>query len=55
MDGISPDCAVCIYRDACERAQEGTFCPKFRSEEPPEYDEAKDPNVAWRQGEDVAF
>jgi len=25
------DCCVCIYRKACERQAEGSFCSRFRS------------------------
>ncbi len=47
---IDPDCATCALKETCERAQDGKFCPSWRSEivKPA----GKDPNDAWKQGED---
>ena len=52
---MEPDCAVCIYREMCDHAAEGTFCTIFKSEAPPAYDENADPNVLWARGEDVTI
>lgn len=47
------DCTVCINRKGCNRAQEGTFCTRFQSEE---FDpKGKDPNELWEKGEEVEF
>lgn len=48
-----PDCATCYKKDTCEKAQEGTFCPMWRSEPPAPRGE--DPNDRWRRGEEEAF
>jgi len=43
----APDCVNCIHKETCDRAKEGTFCPKFASQQPPA---RPDPNKAWRTG-----
>ena len=48
-----PDCATCIDRGDCRKAQAGHFCPRWRSEEPEK--EGTDPNEAWMRGEQVDF
>ena len=50
-DAIAPDCRVCLWRDACETAQAGTFCLNFRKEPPP--DRGESPADRWARGEDV--
>ena len=53
-DAPDLDCGVCIYRKECDRAEEISFCSRFRSKEfePPE---GVDPNDLWRRGEPVEF
>ena len=49
----APDCATCWKFEECGRAQAGTFCPQWQSKEPKPA--GKDPNDAWRQGDEPAF
>lgn len=53
QDKPDPDCCVCIHRNGCDRAEEGTFCGKFQSKKPEP--RGTDPNKAWEQGEEVEF
>lgn len=48
-----PDCCLCIHRKGCERYAEGSWCTQFQSQEPEP--EGKDPNEAWKRGEEVEF
>ena len=48
---MKPDCALCMYRQECETAQDGTFCLKFRTEAPK--DRGESPADQWARGEDA--
>ncbi len=48
-----PDCSTCADRKDCARAQEGSFCTRWRREKAQM--EGPDPNELWKQGEDVSF
>lgn len=48
-----PDCLTCWKREECDKAQAGTFCPKWQSKAPKPAE--RDPNAAWRQGDDPPF
>lgn len=48
-----PDCLNCWKYEDCGKAQPGTFCPQWQSKPP--QPKGKDPNEAWRKGEDAPF
>lgn len=51
VKAVKPDCALCMYRQECETAQDGTFCLKFRTEASKARGES--PADRWARGEDA--
>lgn len=45
-----PDCLTCWKRETCDRAEPGTFCTSWQSKPP--QPKGKDPNQAWREGDE---
>lgn len=52
---MGPACETCLSRRECPNAQEGTFCPKWRSREVPAERENEGPADAWSRGEESAI
>lgn len=52
---LNLDCAVCVHRRSCERAEEDTFCGQFRSREFDPATRGVDPNELWEKGGEVEF
>lgn len=48
---VPPDCATCIYRGECGKAEAGKFCAQWRSREPE--DRGPNPSEQWARGEDA--
>lgn len=48
-EGPQPGCETCVERKTCARAQEGTFCTRWRTED--REPAGRDPNEAWRSGD----
>lgn len=46
-----PDCLTCALRDGCARAEDGKFCPSWRSREPE--DRGDGPADGWSRGEEI--
>lgn len=56
MDGKQhdgPDCLTCWKYSECGNAEPGKFCAKYQTTVPQK--SGKDPNDAWRQGEETDF
>lgn len=46
-----PDCRTCALRDGCARAEDGKFCPQWRSRN--QEDRGEGPADAWSRGEEI--
>lgn len=47
---VMAGCESCVKREECERAQEGRFCPDWRSREAK--DRGEGPAEKWSRGEE---